>query len=321
MRYRLCGKSGLKLPLISLGLWQNFGENRPIEIQKAIVHRAFDLGITHFDLANNYGPPIGEAEKNFGRILRDGLGVHREELIVSTKAGYRAWPGPYGDGGSRKNIITSCDFSLKRTGLDYFDIFYHHRMDTETPVDETMAALDQLVKQGKTLYIGVSSHTGAHFDAAMQAIQTGALTRLTSFMSRYNLLERGDEADKWPFAQKYGVGGVAFCPLAQGLLTSKYTAASLPEGARMTNNLRGQEPDAEMKKKLGRVRALNEIAVKREQTLAQMSLAWLLHQPIVASALIGASSVPQLEENVKTLARLDFTEAELNQIDEITRSK
>ena len=320
-RYRLCGKSGLKLPLISLGLWQNFGENRPIDIQKAIVHRAFDLGITHFDLANNYGPPIGEAEKNFGRILRDGLGGHRAELIVSSKAGYRAWPGPYGDGGSRKNIITSCEFSLQRTGLEYFDIFYHHRMDTETPVEETMAALDQLVKQGKTLYIGVSSHTGAHFDAASQAIKANGLTRLTSLMSRYNLLERGDEVDKWPFAQQHGVGGVAFCPLAQGLLTSKYLAPALPEGARISNDLKGREPDAEMKKKLGRARALNEIAVKREQTLAQMSLAWLLHQPIVTSALIGASSVVQLEENVKALARLDFTEAELNQIDEITRVK
>jgi L-glyceraldehyde 3-phosphate reductase len=320
MRYRLCGQSGLKLPLISLGLWQNFGEGRSIDIQKAIVHRAFDLGVTHFDLANNYGPPIGEAEKNFGRILRDGLGQHREELVVSTKAGYRAWPGPYGDGGSKKNIITSCEFSLQRTGLEYFDIFYHHRMDTEVPVEETMFALDQLVRQGKALYIGVSSHTGAHFDSAAKAIEARGMTRLTSLMSRYNLLERGDEIDKWPIAQKHGVGGVAFCPLAQGLLTSKYLGPAVPDSARLAGSLKAPVPDAGLAEKLDRARALNELAVKRGQTLAQMSLAWLLHQPIVTSALIGASSVGQLEENISTIAHLEFSEAELSEIDAITKA-
>ena len=318
MKYRVCGQSGLKLPLISLGLWQNFGANRPIDIQKAIVHRAFDLGITHFDLANVYGPPAGEAEKNFGRILRDGLGLHREELLISTKAGYRAWPGPYGDGASRKNIITSCEFSLKRTGLEYFDIFYHHRMDTEVPVEETMGALDQLVRQGKTLYIGVSSHSGAHFEKAAEAIRNNGLTRLTSFMSRYNLLERGDDIDKWPVASKHGVGGVAFCPLAQGLLTSKYLGSHSPAGSRLADHIHGEKPDASMLEKLGRVRALNEIAIARGQTLAQMSLAWLIQRPIITSALIGASSVLQLEENVGAISRSEFTGEELRQIDELT---
>ncbi len=318
MRYRACGHSGLKLPLISLGLWQNFGTGRPYETQRAIVHRAFDLGITHFDLANNYGPPIGEAERTFGKILQDGLGAHRDELVISTKAGYRAWPGPYGDGGSRKNIITSCEHSLRRTGLDYFDIFYHHRMDTDTPVAETAAALDQLVRQGKALYIGVSSHSPAHFVSASRVIEAAGLTQFTSFMSRYNLLERQDDAEKWPIAAAYGAGGVAFCPLAQGLLTHKYLGTSPAAGARLADELSRASDDAPIRKLIERARALNEIAALRGQTLAQMALAWVLRSPVVSSALIGASSVAQVEENIGTLNQLPFTPNELAQIDAIT---
>lgn len=318
MRYRLCGRSGLKLPLISLGLWQNFGCNRPFEIQQAIVHRAFDLGITHFDLANNYGPPIGEAEKNFGKILRDGLGTHRHELVISSKAGYRAWDGPYGDGGSKKNLITSCEQSLQRTGLEYFDIFYHHRMDTEVPVEESMAALDQLVRQGKTLYIGVSSHSGAHFALASQAIRSLELTRLTSLMSRYNLLQRQDEFDKWPIAAEEGTGGVAFCPLAQGLLTNKYIGETVHQGSRLAGEVTDGRGDTAMRDNIARARELSKIAVQRGQTLAQMSLAWVLRQPVMASALIGASSVSQVEENVSAIANLEFRADELARIDAIT---
>lgn len=322
MKYRLCGRSGLKLPLISLGLWQNFGCGRPYDVQQAIVHRAFDLGITHFDLANNYGPPVGEAEKNFGKILRDGLGAFRAELVISTKAGYRAWAGPYGDGGSRKNIITSCEQSLARTGLEYFDIFYHHRMDTEVPVEETMGALDQLVRQGKALYVGVSSHSGSHFAAAAQALAARGQTRLTSLMSRYNLLQRQDEIDKWPIALEQGVGGVAFCPLAQGLLTDKYLGDKPLPGSRLAGELQNGTGDvAALHANIQRARALNAIAQQRGQTLAQMSLAWVLRQPAIASALIGASSVPQVEQNVAAIARLDFTDDELKRIDLISPAK
>lgn len=318
MSYRLCGHSGLKLPIISLGLWQNFGSNRPYETQKAIVHRAFDLGVTHFDLANNYGPPVGGAEKGFGRILSDGLRAHRDEIVISTKAGYRAWPGPYGDGGSRKNLIASCEHSLQRTGLDYFDIFYHHRMDTEVPVGETMAALDQLVRQGKALYIGVSSHTGAHFASAAAAIQASGLTGLTSLMSRYNLLQREDETDKWPIAVEQGTGGVAFCPLAQGLLTDKYLGETTPPDARLFAELHNCNGGSAMLENLRRVRSLNEIAVERGQTLAQMSLAWVLRQAPIASALIGASSAFQVEQNVAAITHLEFSADELARIDAIT---
>ncbi|MEI8195841.1 MAG: aldo/keto reductase [Phycisphaerae bacterium] len=320
MKYRFCGHSGLKLPLLSLGLWQNFGGDRPYAHQQAIVHRAFDLGITHFDLSNNYGPPVGAAEQNFGKILRDGLGAYRRELVISTKAGYRAWPGPYGDGGSRKYLIAACEDSLRRTGLEYFDIFYHHRMDTEVPVDETMGALDQLVRQGKALYIGVSSHTGAHFAAAARAIKKQGLTRLTSLMSRYNLLQRDDENDKWPIAAEQGVGGVAFCPLAQGLLTSKYLGDSAPAGSRMAHEIQNGGGREVLLENIKQARLLNEIARARGQTLAQMALAWVLRQPGIASALIGASSPAQVEENVGALAHLEFSAAELARIDAITRA-
>lgn len=319
MQYRFCGRSGLKLPLLSLGLWQNFGEDRPLESQKAIVHRAFDLGITHFDLSNNYGPPVGEAERNFGRILDAGLRAHRDELIISTKAGYRVRPDPCGDGGSRKNLIASCDESLRRTGLDYFDIFYHHRMDAEVPVEESMAALDQLVRQGKALYVGVSSHTAAHFVKAMDAIQAAGLTKLTSLMSRYNLhlREDEDEAGKWPAAREHGVGGVAFSPLAEGLLTGKYLSADVPSAARHAARLR-DGAEADLLAKIEKSRALDGIARARGQTLAQMAIAWVLRQPPVCSALIGASSPAQLEENASALANLEFSPGELAEIDRIT---
>jgi L-glyceraldehyde 3-phosphate reductase len=302
-----------------LGLWQNFGANRLYEIQKAIVHRAFDLGITHFDMANVYGPPVGEAEKTFGKILRDGLRSHREELVLSSKAGYRAWPGPYGDGGSRKNIIRACDQSLQRTGLDFFDIFYHHRADPEVPVEETMGALDQLVRQGKALYIGVSSHSAPHLALVTQAIQARGLTRLTSLMSRYNLLQRHDEKDKWPLATECGLGGVAFCPLAQGLLTSKYLGNTPPPDGRLSNELETGGAHNSTAENLARARALNEIAITRGQTLAQMALAWVLHQPYITSALIGASSVAQVEENVGVISGLEFSVEELSRIDAITQ--
>lgn len=318
MKFRLCGRSGLKLPLISLGLWQNFGADGNYETQRSIVYRAFDLGVTHFDLANVYGPPQGAAETNFGKMLTDGLGKHRHELIISTKAGYRAWVGPYGNGGSRKNIITSCDQSLQRTGLDYFDIFYHHRMDTEVPVAETMAALDQLVRQGKALYIGVSSHTPAHFCSAVRAIESKNLTPLTTFMSRYNLLQRQDDWEKWPVTFAEGASGVAFCPLAQGLLTKKYLGETPLPGSRMAKELAAATPDSNIRLQVDRARALNQIALARGQSLAQMSLAWVLRLPSVASALIGASSPAQVEENVGALKNLDFTPEELAQIDAIT---
>ena len=318
MKYRLCGASGLKLPLISLGLWQNFGADGNYETQRGIVHRAFEVGITHFDVANVYGPPAGGSEKILGKILSDGLGVHRHELVISTKAGYRAWAGPYGDGGSKKNIITSCDQSLQRTGLDYFDIFYHHRMDTEVPVAETMAALDQLVRQGKALYIGVSSHTPAHFCSAVRAIEAKNLTPLTTFMSRYNLLQRQDDWEKWPVAAAEGAAGVAFCPLAQGLLTKKYLGETPVPGSRMAKELASASPESNIRRQVERARALNDIAIARGQTLAQMSLAWVLRLQSVASALIGASSAAQVEENVGTLKKLEFTADELAQIDAIT---
>jgi L-glyceraldehyde 3-phosphate reductase len=314
MQYRLCGKSGLKLPLISLGLWQNFGADRPYETQQAIVHRAFDLGITHFDLSNNYGPPVGAAEQTLGRILRDGLSAHRDELVISTKAGYREWEGPYGDGGSRKYIVTACERSLKRTGLSFFDIFYHHRMDSEVPIEETMAALDQLVRQGKALYIGVSSHTAAHFAAAAEATRAMGLTRLTGLMSRYNMLQRQDESDKWPIAVEQGVGGIAFCPLAEGLLTGKYLGDAPPQGSRLAGRLQGEHEMA-MRQNIRRAKALSEIALARGQTLPQMALAWVLRLPVIASALIGASSPRQVEENVGCIANLQFTGEELARID------
>ena len=316
MKYRLCGQSGLKLPLISLGLWQNFGSTGNYDTQRDIVHRAFDLGITHFDMANVYGPPTGEAERNFGKILRDGLGSHRAELILSTKAGYRAWPGPYGDGGSKKNIITSCDQSLQRTGLDYFDIFYHHRMDTEVRLPNRWArSINWFARARRCTSASAASPASASPPPPL-AIHDKNLTPLTSVMSRYNMFQRQDEWDKWPVALAHGIGGVAFSPLAQGLLSDKYLSDN-PSFGRMADELQKSSGDARIHQWIKSARSLNAIAKSRDQSLAQMALAWTLRQPPIATALIGASSLMQIEQNVAALKRLEFSADELKQIEAI----
>jgi L-glyceraldehyde 3-phosphate reductase len=312
MPYRRCGRSGIKLPAVSLGLWQNFGEERPLELSKAISRRAFDLGITHFDLANNYGPPYGSAERVFGRILRDDLGVYRDELIISTKAGYDMWPGPYGEWGSRKYLLASLDQSLARMGLDYVDIFYSHRFDPETPLEETMGALDTAVRQGKALYAGVSSYSAERTREAVQILrQLG--TPLLIHQPSYSLLNRWIEQDLLDVLGDQGIGCIVFSPLAQGMLTGKYLDgvpgdSRAAQGGSLTRDM--LTGDA-----LDHIRALNEIAVARGQALAQMAIAWVLRDPRVTSALIGASSVAQLEQNVAALDNLEFSDDELQTID------
>jgi L-glyceraldehyde 3-phosphate reductase len=312
MPYRRVGRSGLKLPAISLGLWQNFGGDRPLEMQRAIVQRAFDLGITHFDLANNYGPPYGSAEANFGRILASDLSAHRDELVISTKAGYDMWPGPYGIWGSRKYLLASLDQSLKRLGLDYVDIFYSHRFDPETPLEETMGALDTAVRQGKALYVGISSYSAKRTkEAAAILRQLG--TPLLIHQPSYSMLNRWIEEDLLDVLGKEGIGCIVFSPLAQGLLTDRYLNG-VPTGSRASQH---GSFSAELltEETLSKVRALNQTARRRGQTLAQMALAWTLRDPRVSSALVGASSVGQLEQNVAALNRLDFSDAELKEID------
>jgi L-glyceraldehyde 3-phosphate reductase len=313
MAYRRCGKSGLELPGVSLGLWQNFGGDRPLETSRAIIRRAFDLGVTHFDLANNYGPPYGSAEENFGRILASDLRPYRDELVLSTKAGYDMWPGPYGQGGgSRKYLLSSLDQSLRRMGLDYVDIFYSHRFDPETPLEETMGALASAVKQGKALYVGISSYSAPRTREA--AIILRALgTPLLIHQPSYSMLNRWIEPDLLEVLEAEGAGCIVFSPLAQGLLTDKYLNG-VPPGSRAS------QPgtfSSEMltEQVLSKVRALNQIAAKRGQSLAQMAVAWTLRDPGVTSALVGASSVRQLEQNVAALDNLDFSEAELKEID------
>jgi L-glyceraldehyde 3-phosphate reductase len=312
MQYRRSGRSGLLLPAISLGLWWNFGDDAPLERSRAIVRRAFDLGITHFDLANNYGPPYGSAEESFGRLMQSDLRPYRDELIISTKAGYDMWPGPYGIGGSRKYLTASLDQSLARMGLDYVDIFYSHRFDPETPLEETMGALDAAVHAGKALYAGISSYS------ADKTVEARAILRelgkpLTIHQPSYSMLNRWIEPDLLDALGDLGVGCIVFSPLAQGMLTDKYLGG-IPEGSRArrpwslsTNHLSEEA--------MGKIRALNEIASRRGQTLAQMALAWVLRDPRVTSALIGASSVNQLEDNVAALEELDFTDEELEEID------
>ena len=312
MPYRRTGRSGLKLPAISLGLWWNFGHDRPLETSRAIVRRAFDLGITHFDLANNYGPPYGAAEKTFGEILRSDLRPYRDELVISTKAGYDMWPGPYGEWGSRKYLLASLDQSLARMGLEYVDIFYSHRFDPETPLEETMGALDTAVRQGKALYAGISSYSAEKTREAAAIL--GALgTPLLIHQPSYSMLNRWIEADLLDALGELGVGCIAFSPLAQGMLTSKYLGG-IPEGSRASwpSSL---SPSLLTDEAVTRIRALDEIAQRRGQQLAQMALAWVLRDERVTSALIGASSVAQLEENVAALDRLDFTADELAEID------
>jgi L-glyceraldehyde 3-phosphate reductase len=312
MAYRRSGRSGLALPAISLGLWWNFGGDRPLETSREIVRRAFDLGITHFDLANNYGPPYGSAEETFGRLLRLDLRPYRDELVLSTKAGYDMWPGPYGEWGSRKYLLASLDQSLARMGLDYVDVFYSHRFDPETPLEETMGALDTAVRQGKALYAGVSSYSAAKTGEAY-AILRALGTPLLVHQPSYSLLNRWIEPELLDVLAELGVGCIVFSPLAQGMLTGKYLRG-LPEGSRATwpSSL---SPDLITDEVLAKIRALNEIAAGRGQTLAQMAIAWVLRDPRVTSALIGASSVQQLEENVGALENLAFSDGELAEID------
>jgi L-glyceraldehyde 3-phosphate reductase len=312
MQYRRSGASGLRLPAISLGLWHNFGGDRPLETSRAIVRRAFDLGITHFDLANNYGPPYGSAEETFGRLLRDDLRPYRDELVISTKAGYDMWPGPYGEWGSRKYLLASLDQSLQRMGLDYVDVFYSHRFDPETPLEETMGALDAAVRQGKALYVGVSSYS-AHRTREAAAILRGLGTPLLIHQPSYSMLNRWIEAELLDALGDLGVGCIVFSPLAQGMLTDKYLH-DIPAGSRAARNT-SLAPELISDDARERIRALNEIAAARGQTLAQTALAWTLRDPRVTSALVGASSVAQLEANVAALDRLDLSADELAAVD------
>src|SRR5712664_3554080 len=304
MQYNRCGRSGLKLPAISLGLWQNFGAGRSIDEQRAIVRRAFDLGITHFDLANNYGPPYGSAEENFGRILATELAGHRDELIISSKAGYDMWPGPYGIWSSRKYLLASLDQSLKRMGLDYVDIFYSHRFDPETPLEETMGALDTAVRQGKALYVGISSYSAERTREAA-AILRRLGTPLLIHQPSYSMLNRWIEPDLVAVLKEEGIGCIVFSPLAQGMLTDRYLKG-VPEGSRASHP-GSMRPQMLSDENLAKVRALNEIAKRRGQTLAQMAIAWVLRDPVVTSALVGASSVEQLEQNLVALDKLEFS--------------
>jgi len=312
MTYRRSGRSGLQLPAISLGLWNNFGHDRPLDLSRAIIRRAFDLGITHFDLANNYGPPYGSAEENFGRIFDADLAPLREELVISTKAGWDMWPGPYGDGGSRKYLLSSLDQSLDRMGLDYVDIFYSHRSDPDTPLEETMGALDTAVRQGKALYVGISSYSAPR-SAKAAAILRELGTPLVIHQPSYSMLNRWIEDELLDTLGELGIGCIVFSPLAQGMLTDKYLSG-IPEGSRASQH-KTLSPDLITDEAREKVRGLNEIASARGQSLAQMALAWALRDPRVTSALIGASSVEQLEANVAALDRLDFSDDELAAID------
>ena len=312
MPYRRTGRSGLKLPAISLGLWWNFGHDRPLETSRAIVRRAFDLGITHFDLANNYGPPYGSAEENFGRVYRDDLRPYRDELVVSTKAGYDMWPGPYGEWGSRKYLLASLDQSLVRMGLEYVDIFYSHRFDPETPLEETMGALDTAVREGKALYAGISSYSAEKTREAA-AILRDLGTPLLIHQPSYSMLNRWIEPDLLDALGELGVGCITFSPLAQGMLTDRYLDG-IPEGARADRPY-SLSPDLLTEESLAKIRALNEIAAGRGQTLAQMALAWTLRDPRVTSTLVGASSVEQLEDSVGATENLGFSDDELAEID------
>src|SRR5438094_401849 len=312
MPYRRSGRSGLLLPAISLGLWQNFGHDRPLETQRSIVRRAFDLGITHFDLANNYGPPYGSAEENFGRILKSDLAGHRDELVISSKAGYDMWPGPYGIWGSRKYLLASLDQSLGRMGLEYVDIFYSHRFDPETSLEETMGALASAVHAGKALYVGISSYSAAKTREASQILRELGIPLLIHQPS-YSMLNRWIEPELLDTLEELGVGCIGFSPLAQGMLTDKYLHG-IPEGSRASRD-GSFSPKLITDTAMEKIRALNEIARRRGQTLAQLALAWTLRDPRMTSTLVGASSVEQLESNVAAIEKLDFTEGELAEID------
>ncbi|WNJ80200.1 L-glyceraldehyde 3-phosphate reductase [Cedecea neteri] len=317
MQYRFCGQSGLQLPALSLGLWHSFGGVSPLESQRDLLRTAFDLGITHFDLANNYGPPPGSAEENFGRLLKQDFSGYRDELIIATKAGYDMWPGPYGSGGSRKYLLASLDQSLKRMGLEYVDIFYSHRVDERTPMEETASALAHAVQSGKALYVGISSYSSERTQKMADLLREWKIPLLIHQPS-YNLLNRWvDKSGLLDTLQRNGSGCIAFTPLAQGLLTGKYLNG-IPEGSRMQvegNKIRGLNEKMLTEANLSSLRLLNEMALERGQTMAQMALSWLLKDERVTSVLIGASRAEQLKENVKALENLNFTAEELERID------
>ncbi|MDB6114175.1 MAG: L-glyceraldehyde 3-phosphate reductase [Lacunisphaera sp.] len=313
--YQRCGRSGLQLPRISLGLWHNFGDDALPENRRALVLRAFDLGITHFDLANNYGPPPGSAETNFGHILQADLAAHRDELIVSSKAGYLMWPGPYGEWGSRKYVLASLDQSLQRLGLDYVDIFYSHRFDPETPLEETMGALTHAVRSGKALYVGLSNY-GPDQTAAAAKLLREAGTPCVIHQPKYHMFERTVEHSLLDVLAREGIGCIPFCPLAQGLLTNRYLHG-IPADSRAGHDPRFLKPEDITEQRVGIIRRLNDVAQARGQSLAQMALAWVLRQPAVTSALIGASRVAQIEENLGALQAPPFTTGELANIDRI----
>ncbi|MDO8185385.1 L-glyceraldehyde 3-phosphate reductase [Conexibacter sp. JD483] len=312
MQYRRCGRSGLLLPAISLGLWHNFGDDRPLNTQRAILRRAFDRGVTHFDLANNYGPPYGTAESNFGRIFAEDFRTHRDELVISTKAGWDMWPGPYGEFGSRKYLLASLDQSLTRMGLDYVDIFYSHRFDPDTPLEETMGALHTAVQQGKALYVGISSYSGERTAAAVRILRDLG-TPLLIHQPSYSLLNRWIEEDLLDVLGEEGVGSIVFTPLAQGMLTDRYLDG-IPADSRAARNT-SLDPNWLTEDTLRHIRALNEVAKRRGQSLAQMALAWTLRDPRVTSTLVGASSVAQLDDNLGALDQLEFSDEELAEIE------
>ena len=320
MTYNRCGKSGLKLPKVSLGFWHNFGSKDVFDNMVAMCRTAFDNGITHFDLANNYGPVPGSAEENLGKILKQDFLPYRDELVISSKAGYGMWPGPYGDWGSKKYLIASCDQSLKRTGLEYFDIFYHHRFDPETPLEETMEALNQIVKSGKALYAGISNYNKEQTEAAQKILKSMNCPFIINQRS-YSILNRAIEEDGLKdFAGKNGVGIIAFCPLSQGLLTDKYLNG-IPENSRVkTSGIFLKEKDI-TPELVAKIKALNEVAASRGETLAQMSLAWVLRDSDVTSVLIGASRPEQIIENCKIVDAKPFTQDELSKIEEICKTK
>ncbi|MCQ2230151.1 MAG: aldo/keto reductase [Bacteroidales bacterium] len=314
MKYNHCGRSGLMLPKVSLGMWHNFGSADIYDNAKKILHHAFDEGVTHFDLANNYGPVPGSAEETLGRVLKEGLGTHRDEMVISTKAGYMMWEGPYGDGGSRKYLISSLDQSLKRMGLEYVDIFYHHRPDPDTPLEETMSALDHIVRQGKALYVGISNYKPAEAKKAFELLKDMG-TPCLIHQAKYNMFDRWVEDGLLDLIGKEGVGLIAFSPLAQGLLTDRYISG-IPQGSRMTHSefLRPEHLTDEV---LSAIKGLNEIARGRGETLAQMALAWLLKDQRVTSVLVGASSVEQLDKNFAAVESPAFSSEELLKIEKL----
>ena len=318
MQYRRCGKSGIKLPLLSLGLWHNFGDKDDFENSRNLLRTAFNNGITHFDLANNYGPPYGSAEKNFGKIFAEDFKQYRDELIISTKAGWDMWPGPYGNFGSRKYLIASLDQSLQRMGLDYVDIFYHHRPDPETPLEETMGALDQIVRQGKALYVGISQYS-AEDTAKAAKILKAQNTPFLIHQPRYNMMDRWVEDGLLNTLEREGIGSIVFSPLEQGILTDKYLNG-IPKDSRAATQGSYLDESQITPEVVTKVQKLNEIAQSRNQSLAQMAVAWLLKDNRVTSVLVGASKVSQLEENIHTLENLEFSKAELNEIEKILQN-